>query len=208
MNRFANAVFGVLVLTFVALNIFNLSWCAPISSVWDLSPGGIPPDVLNWRRLCIQNRGHHNLWRRHPHFHGHLTYVPRKIYLTVVMILPLPLIWRVRLPLVRSRYLLSLTRGYQILPHGSFLIRLCCRCSKHCLRLDRLPEGFHLGRQLYNLVQHLHYRSRSGSLRPANPHSLPQTIQTIKTTATGATARQYPHRGNTRWDIPNTGKPE
>jgi len=41
MNRFANAVFVILVLSYIALNIFNLSWCAPIQSVWDLGPNGI-----------------------------------------------------------------------------------------------------------------------------------------------------------------------
>jgi len=53
MNRFANAVFVVLVLAFVALNVFNLSWCAPISSIWDLSPRGTIPRLVQANSGCV-----------------------------------------------------------------------------------------------------------------------------------------------------------
>jgi len=34
-------VFGILVLTLVVIIIFNLSWCAPIRSLWDVTAAGI-----------------------------------------------------------------------------------------------------------------------------------------------------------------------
>jgi hypothetical protein len=40
MNLFANVVFVILVVSFIALNVFNLSWCAPIQSIWDIGPNG------------------------------------------------------------------------------------------------------------------------------------------------------------------------
>jgi len=40
MHILANIIFVALILTYIALNVFNLTWCAPIHSLWDLSPAG------------------------------------------------------------------------------------------------------------------------------------------------------------------------
>jgi len=41
MVRFANAVFVVLILTYVAIDIFNLAWCAPIQDMLEVPPSSM-----------------------------------------------------------------------------------------------------------------------------------------------------------------------
>jgi len=43
MVQFANAVFVVLILTYVAINIFNLAWCAPIQDMLEVRPSSMIP---------------------------------------------------------------------------------------------------------------------------------------------------------------------
>jgi hypothetical protein len=99
------------------------------------------------------------------------------------MLLPLPLIWRVRLPLVESFSVLS-NLVHQTFSHRPLQSWLRCHRSKHSLLVDRISKGLHRWRQLYNMVQHLTDGSSSSSLCASNPDPLPQTLQAIKSTTT------------------------
>jgi hypothetical protein len=41
MIRFANFVFVFLIVSYLAINIFNLAWCAPIQSMLEVQPSSI-----------------------------------------------------------------------------------------------------------------------------------------------------------------------
>jgi len=47
MVRFSNAVMIFLIVSYFAINIFNLAWCAPIQSMLEVQPSSINLDQLS-----------------------------------------------------------------------------------------------------------------------------------------------------------------
>lgn len=61
MNIFANVVLLILVLSYIALNVFNLTWCVPIQSLWDIGPSDTFHHYFTDGRLRYENRVDYHL---------------------------------------------------------------------------------------------------------------------------------------------------
>lgn len=99
MNIFANFV---ILVTCITLNVFNLTRCSPIQSIWDISPSGILHGCFVDSELRRKIEAIIIFDTVSNIFTDILPIYISKIILTLVMVPLLPIIWKVQLPLIRS----------------------------------------------------------------------------------------------------------
>jgi hypothetical protein len=140
MNRAANAVFVILVLSFIAINVFDLAYCAPIDHIWKFTPDSkvffnhlTTGCIFKLRELVIFDA------------------VVNGVSDVLLMILPLPLIWKVRLPLV-SFIFSKLISVHQTQSDRSLRSRLCRHRGGRYVRLHGFPSRLYKRRQLHHMV--------------------------------------------------------
>jgi hypothetical protein len=194
MNIFANVVFGALVVSFIALNVFNLTWCAPIESIWTLSPTGMDQytrltggcitkiesiiifdGVMNTFTdiLCMNLRDNAD--------DSNDTAFSSDLESAVT---------------IGTQYGFYLTVVYQTIPQRPLLSWFCRHRRHHRGSLHGLSKGFHLWRQLCHMVQCLPHSSCDGGVCPANTHPLPQTFQTVQASSRSHTNESRHNSGD------------
>jgi hypothetical protein len=191
MNIAANVVFVILILTYIALNIFNLTWCAPINSIWNLSPDGLTPNILLTTGCVFRVEaivifdGVMNTFTDFLRMHA-LNNANNSGDSTSASHLESPVTMGIH------RILYS-DIVHQNLPHCPVYPWLSLHCCHNRCIIRWRSEGFPSGRQFYNMVQRCYDVRNNSSLHPTNPHPLPQTIQSPKFTRT----RSWEYHHNT-----------